>query len=150
MMAFLTTPSLRSSSSQTMIQSIATSQSFRVRYPASAVLRAVSASPFRAPCVDIKYSKTDNPSRNEARIGCSIISPEGIAINPRIPHNCLTCWRFPRAPESINRYTGFIVSLPKFSSRHVNASFAISSVAEVQTSIILLCLSPLVIIPFLN
>ena len=36
----------------------ATSASFRVRYPESAVFSAVSASPLRAPCVELKYSST--------------------------------------------------------------------------------------------
>ena len=36
--------------------SCATSTNLLVRYPASAVLRAVSAKPFLAPCVEIKYS----------------------------------------------------------------------------------------------
>ena len=43
-----------------------------------------------------------------------------------------------------------MVSLPKFSSRDLKTSLAISSVAAVQTSIILLCLSPRVIIPLRN
>src|SRR2546430_13397156 len=47
----------RSSYSLTMT-SCETSTSRRVRYPESAVLSAVSARPFRAPWVDVKYSRT--------------------------------------------------------------------------------------------
>jgi len=57
------------------ITSWATSTRRRVRYPASAVFRAVSARPLRAPCVEMKYSITDRPSRKLAVIGFSIISP---------------------------------------------------------------------------
>ena len=34
--------------------------------------------PFRAPCVELKYSSTDRPSRKLALIGVSIISPVGL------------------------------------------------------------------------
>ena len=51
-----------------------------------------------------KYGK---PSRKLDRMGFSIISPMppvsffwGLAIRPRMPASCLTCWRLPRAPES--------------------------------------------------
>ena len=37
------------------------------------------------------------------KIGRSIISPEGFAIKPRVPHNWRTCCLLPRAPESIIR-----------------------------------------------
>ena len=126
------------SSYASTMQSIATSQSLRVMYPASAVLRAVSARPLRAPWVEIKYSRTDNPSRKEERIGRSIISPEGLAIKPRVPHNCLTCCLLPLAPESIIKKTGLTASCPEFSFNSSNTAFAISSVVPVQISIILL------------
>ncbi len=80
-----------------MITSCATSTSFRVRYPESAVFSAVSASPLRAPWVEMKYSNTDNPSRKFERIGRSMISPDGLAISPRMPASCRICWREPRA-----------------------------------------------------
>ena len=35
-----------------------------------------------------KYSRTDNPSLKFEIIGVSIISPDGLAISPRIPANC--------------------------------------------------------------
>src|SRR5882724_9215744 len=77
----------------------ATSASLRVRYPESAVLSAVSARPLRAPWVDEKYSSTDRPSRKLDMIGVSMISPDGLAIRPRMPPS----WRIwscePRAPE---------------------------------------------------
>ena len=79
-------------SSSVIVTSCATSTRRRVRYPASAVLSAVSARPFRAPCVEMKYSSTDNPSRKFDLIGLSMISPMppvsffcGFAISPRIP-----------------------------------------------------------------
>ena len=56
-------PSTVPQSSSLMMTSCATSTSRRVRYPASAVLSAVSASPLRAPCVEMKYSSTVSPSR---------------------------------------------------------------------------------------
>jgi len=46
-----------------MMTSWETSTSRRVRYPESAVRRAVSARPFRAPCVAMKYSSTERPSK---------------------------------------------------------------------------------------
>ena len=70
------------------ITSCETSQSLLVKYPEFAVLRAVSAKPFLAPCVDVKYSRLVNPSLKFEIIGVSIISPDGFAINPLIPANC--------------------------------------------------------------
>ena len=73
--------------------SCATSTNLLVKYPASAVFKAVSARPFLAPCVDIKYSKIESPSLKLDKIGFSIISPPlalaflGLAINPLIPVN---------------------------------------------------------------
>src|SRR6202789_165173 len=72
-----------------MITFCEASTSLWVRYPESAVLRAVSARPLRAPWVELKYSSTDRPSRKLALMGVSMISPEGLAIKPRIPPN----WR---------------------------------------------------------
>jgi hypothetical protein len=43
--------------------------------------QAVSARPLRAPCVELKYSSTDKPSRKFDLIGVSMISPLGLAIN---------------------------------------------------------------------
>ena len=82
--SIISSPSLRSAATIPFMvpQSIsdittswATSTSLRVKYPASAVLRAVSAKPFLAPWVDIKYSWTDRPSLKLDVIGDSIISP---------------------------------------------------------------------------
>ena len=50
----------------------ATSTNLLVKYPELAVLSAVSAKPFLAPWVDIKYSKTDKPSLKLDTIGFSI------------------------------------------------------------------------------
>ena len=65
-----------------------TSTRRRVRYPEFAVFKAVSARPLRAPCVEIKYCITVNPSRKLAVIGVSMIEPSGRAIKPLIPANC--------------------------------------------------------------
>ena len=46
---------------------------------------AVSARPLRAPCVEMKYCKTVSPSRKFAVMGVSMISPDGLAIRPRMP-----------------------------------------------------------------
>ena len=40
------------------------------------------------------------PSRKFAVIGVSMISPEGLAMRPRIAASCRICWVEPRAPES--------------------------------------------------
>ena len=54
----------------------------------------------RAPCVEMKYCSTVSPSRKFAVIGVSMISPEGLAINPRMPESWRICCFDPRAPES--------------------------------------------------
>ena len=93
-------------SSSVIITSCETSTSLLVKYPASAVFNAVSAKPFLAPWVEIKYSKIESPSLKLERIGFSIISPPpavdflGLAIRPLIPVNCLICSLEPLAPES--------------------------------------------------
>ena len=71
-----------------------------MRYPELAVFKAVSAKPFRAPWVELKYSSTDNPSLKLEMIGVSMISPDGFAIKPRMPARCFICAAEPRAPES--------------------------------------------------
>ena len=135
------------------ITSWETSTSLLVKYPASAVLRAVSARPFLAPWVEIKYSKIDNPSLKFDKIGFSIISPPptfdffGLAIRPLIPVNCLICSFEPLAPESSIIYTELKPcwsSLICFIANSVKVAFA-----EVQTSITWLYLSLLVIRPML-
>ena len=60
---------------------------------------AVSARPLRAPWVEMKYSSTDSPSRNEERMGRSMMRPEGSVISPRMPAICRICVMFPLAPE---------------------------------------------------
>ena len=76
------------SSSLTII-SCATSTKRRVKYPASAVFKAVSTAPLRVPCVDKKNSATVIPSENEDITGISSDWPFGLANNPRIPTNCV-------------------------------------------------------------
>ena len=60
---------------------------------------AVSARPLRAPWVDRKYSSTVSPSRNDERIGSSMMRPDGSAIRPRMPAICEICWMLPLAPD---------------------------------------------------
>ena len=72
--------------------------------------RAVSARPFRAPCVEMKYSSTDRPSMKLALIGRSMISPFGLAIRPRMPASWRICLNEPRAPELAIMKIGFSVS----------------------------------------
>ena len=83
-----------------MIRSCDTSTRRLVRYPESAVRSAVSDRPLRAPCAEMKYSRTSRPSRKFDLIGSSIVRPVVSAIRPRIPASCLICWLDPRAPES--------------------------------------------------
>ena len=93
-------PSSVPQSGSEMMTSCATSTRRRVRYPESAVFNAVSARPLRAPCVEMKYCRTVSPSRKFDVIGVSMISPDGLAINPRMPASWRICCFDPRAPES--------------------------------------------------
>ena len=93
-------PSSVPQSTSEMMTSWATSTRRRVRYPESAVFSAVSANPFRAPCVEMKYWRTVRPSRKFDVIGVSMISPDGFAISPRMPASWRICCLLPRAPES--------------------------------------------------
>ena len=83
--AFIATPFVVPQSSWVTTRSCVTSTRRRVRYPELAVFSAVSARPFRAPCVEMKYSSTFRPSRKFALIGLSMIEPSGFAIRPRMP-----------------------------------------------------------------
>jgi hypothetical protein len=47
--------------------------------------------PLRAPCVEMKYCSTVRPSRKFAVIGVSMISPDGLAIRPRMPASWRIC-----------------------------------------------------------
>ncbi len=60
---------------------------------------AVSAIPLRAPCVDMKYSRTVRPSMKFALIGRAMICPFGSAMRPRIPASWRIWLNDPRAPE---------------------------------------------------
>ena len=62
--------------------------------------RAVSPSPLRVPWVEMKYSSTERPSRNEDLIGRGIISPRGFDTRPFMAAIWRICWELPRAPES--------------------------------------------------
>ena len=83
-----------------IIKSWDTSTKRLVKYPESAVRRAVSESPLRAPWAEIKYSNTSRPSRKLDLMGSSIVLPVVSAMSPRIPASCLICLSDPRAPES--------------------------------------------------
>jgi len=86
----------------------------------------------------MKYSSTLRPSRKFAKIGRSMISPEGLAIRPRMPASWRICWRLPRAPESTIMNSGFTSGRDSLNSMARNICPAISSVAWVQMSMILL------------
>ena len=120
--------SVPQSSSRTMT-SCATSTRRRVRYPESAVRSAVSARPLRAPCVEMKYSTTDRPSRKLDLIGRGMVSPLGLETRPRMPAICRTCIGLPRAPELTIIQTGLV------SGNAASMSCATSAVAWVQISI---------------
>ena len=119
--------SVPQSSSRTMT-SCATSTRRRVRYPESAVRSAVSARPLRAPWVEMKYSSTVRPSRNEDLIGRGIVSPFGFDTRPRMPAICRTCIGLPRAPELTIIHTGLLAG------KAFSMSWATSAVACVQIS----------------
>ena len=105
--------SVPQSTSRTMT-SCDTSTRRRVRYPESAVRSAVSARPLRVPCVEMKYSSTDRPSRKLALIGRGMYSPFGLATRPRIPASCRTWVMLPAAPDWT--ISGIGLSAGKFSS----------------------------------
>ena len=112
----------------------------------------MSASPFLAPCVELKYSKAVRPSLKFAVIGVSIISPEGFAINPLIPANCFICAAEPLAPESAIIKTEFVSIRPFLCVLTLEEiffiiAFATKSVVFDHTSTTLLYFSPLVINP---
>ena len=136
-----------SQSCSTMMQSWATSTRRRVRYPELAVFKAVSARPLRAPWVELKYSSTLKPSLKLEMIGVSMISPEGLAMRPRMPANCRIWATEPRAPEWAIMYTEFtgrpgaVAEIPSI------ISSATWSVQWDQASTTLLYFSPRVIRP---
>ena len=63
---------LQSQSFFVIVRSWATSHNLLVKYPEFAVFKAVSANPFLAPCVELKYSKAVKPSLKLDVIGDSI------------------------------------------------------------------------------
>ena len=90
----------------------------------------MSARPLRAPCVAVKYSATDSPSRYEEMIGRGMISPLVLFTRPRIPAMFRICSQLPRAPEDTMRL--MVLSAGKFAF----IAACTSSVASVQ---ILIC-----------
>ena len=83
----------------------------------------------------MKYSNTSRPSLNDALIGNSMILPDGFAISPLIPANCLICDLEPLAPESAIMNIGLNLSILSISAS------ATSSVVLVHFSITLSYLS---------
>ena len=128
------------------MSSWATSTRRRVRYPESAVRRAVSARPFLAPWVEMKYSRTDRPSRNEDLIGLGIISPRGFDTRPFIPAIWRICCELPRAPESTIMSSG----LNAIADSVFSIARPTSEVADVQISISFWRRSSSVMTPRLN
>ena len=110
-------PLLRAAVVLRVMTSCATSTRRRVRYPESAVRRAVSARPLRAPWVLMKYSRTVMPSRKLLRTGTSMIRPDGSAIRPRMAPSWPMLPLLPRAPESVIIRTGFSRRAPPSSGR---------------------------------
>ena len=84
-----------------------TSTNLLVKYPESAVRRAVSARPFLAPCDDTKYSSASSPSLKHDLIGISTALPEVLAISPRIPAIWRNWFMLPLAPDWAIIYIGF-------------------------------------------
>ena len=107
----------------------------RVRYPLSAVLRAVSAKPLRAPWVEMKYSSTLSPSRKLDFTGTSIKRPLGSDMRPRIPAIWVIWLMFPFAPELAMRATP-----PKVDSAS-SIRVLIFSLASVQILMVWSCRS---------
>ena len=108
--------------------------------------RAVSASPLRAPWVEMKYSSTDRPSRKEDLIGRGIISPRGLDTRPFMPAIWRICWLFPRAPES----TIMSMGLKVIEDMVFSMAFPTSELADVQISISFWRRSSSVMMPRLN
>ncbi len=121
-------PAVVSQSSMRTMTSWATSTRRRVRYPELAVRSAVSARPLRAPCVEMKYSRTLRPSEKLALMGRSMIRPVGSAISPRMPAIWRICWVDPRAPDCD------IISTEWKRSNDFMVTSVTSSVALVQIS----------------
>ncbi len=118
-------------------------------------MSAVSARPLRAPWEEMKYSSTESPSRKDAVIGRSMMSPDGLAMRPRMPAS----WRIwslePRALESTIMNTGFSsvgfgLSADTLRSIVLYRSSPTFSVAADQMSTTLLWRSPSVITPCWN
>ena len=110
-------------------------------------MSAVSASPLRAPWVEVKYSSTVSPSRKFEVMGVSMTSPDGLAMSPRIPASCRICCFDPRAPESAIMKIGLKSPPSARTSISLNSSSAICSVTCAHTSTTLLYRSPLVMTP---
>ena len=52
----------------------------------------MSANPFLAPCVELKYSNTDKPSLKFEMIGVSIISPDGLITRGEKYNKVVDVW----------------------------------------------------------
>ena len=128
-----------------------------MRYPEFAVFKAVSARPFRAPCVEVKYCNTESPSRKLEVMGVSMISPEGLAMRPRMPASWRIWSWLPRDPEldimKMELKLRLLSSRSVFSSLRISCEISriisreTSLVTLVQTSTTLLYFSVRVMMP---
>ena len=83
--------------------------------PSGKIIEMPITSSFREGLTVLEYfisthGARKGPSRNEDVIGISIILPDGAAIKPRIPANCVKLDALPRAPESLIMKIGLVLS----------------------------------------
>ena len=135
--------SLVPQSSSLTITSWATSTSLLVRYPASAVLMAVSVRPFLEPLEDVTYSNSESPSLKFDLMGSSTILPTGSTIRPLMAASCLT-WSFEVLPTLA--LITILIGLSSSKASHVLSTK--SSETFIQTSCVNLFFSSVVINPW--
>ena len=80
----------------------------------------------------MKNSITDSPSLKLLRIGSSMISPDGLAISPRMPASWRICCRLPRAPDASITCMG--LKPCRSDSSSAISSLVMSSLVVLQTS----------------
>jgi len=87
----------------------------------------------------MKYCSTVRPSRKLEVMGVSMISPDGLAIRPRMPASWRICCLLPRAPEVAIRLMGLNSPVVRsFSSMATNIFSATRWVTWLQISTTLL------------
>src|SRR3989344_2006158 len=90
---------------------------------------ARSAKPFRAQRAEVKYSKTERPSRKLDLTGRGTMLPEGSVTKPRIAESCLICSAVAREPPESE------ITLMEFErGKLFHVKSASSLVTESQTS----------------